>query len=422
MPAFYKENVFSISLTAVGLEGILDTVSFSLITIPFAISAVVFIFSGYLSDRIRTRFGRRRPFLLLVIPSAACYILLGLPPSFLISIGFPFNYILLLIFGILYTVLYRMVICAYTALYIDLTDPMDRMTSSISLNLFGMIGTIGAFVIPVLIEDITTYLPLTITVGLLYMGFMVFAFIFGPREDLEKIKQMDLKGIKQPGFIKSLKESLKDTNFKFYLIAAFLLVLAYSMMTSVFIDFFNFKQSYIPVEFFHLFLTLLPTAIFAFWFYNKLSKIKTRLGSYKIGLYVGFLIQPFLIFLTIIGNPISLMIQLFFSFCLLLFVLLAVLSFQNAILMDITPKNKEATYSGLFLFISVIGMPIASGLVGLINDLFRDAPSVLNFWIYRNEGYPGHDFAYALMILISALFYFLGYLMLRKVKYKEIDA
>ncbi|MBD3227819.1 MAG: MFS transporter [Candidatus Lokiarchaeota archaeon] len=419
MPAFYKENVFQISLSEVGLLGLLDTISFSLITIPFAISALVFIFAGYLSDKTRTRFGRRRPFLLLVIPSAICYILLGLPPNVLIPMGFPINFILLLIFGTLYACLYRMVVCAYTALYLDLTNPKERMASSISLNLFGMIGTIGAFIIPVFVENITSYLPITLTIGGLYLSLVLFAFFFGPKEDLDKIRELDKQVAKTPTFFQSLKDSLKDKNFKFYLFAALLLVLAYSMMTSVFIDFFNYKQSFIPIEFYQLFFVLVPTAIFAFWFYNKLSKKKTRIGSYKFGLKVGFIIQPFLIFLAVIGNPTSMMIQLFIVFAILLFVLLAVLSFQNAILMDITPPNKEATYTGIFLFISVVGMPIASFLVGGINDIFRNAPSILNFWIYRFGDYPGHDFAYALMILISSLFYFLGYLLLRKVKYKE---
>ncbi|MHA1269167.1 MAG: MFS transporter [Candidatus Helarchaeota archaeon] len=420
LPSFYKEYVFSISLPSVGLEHLLDTISFSIITIPFFIGALIYIFSGYLSDKTRTRFGRRRPYFLLVIPAGICYMVLGLPPEILITMGFPFNYILILTMATLYIAIYRIIYCAYIALYIDLTPPHQRVRSSITINLFGMIGTIGAFIIPLFVEDIASYFVVTLSIGSLYIALLLFVFFFGPKEDLEKIKEIDTKGIKQPGFIKSFSDSIKDKKFAYYLVSSFFFVLAYSLMTTVFMDFLKYKQTYIPIEFWMVLVILLGVAIFAFWFYSKLSKKRGKIATFKIGLYIGFLVQPFMIFLTIIGDPISLEIQLLLIFAILLFALISVLTFQSAILMDIAPPEKEATYSGIWLFVSVIGMPIASLAIGSINDLFRGAPPVLNFWIYRPGEYPGHDFAYALFLLLAALSYFISYLFLRKVKYKEV--
>ncbi|MHA1753825.1 MAG: MFS transporter [Candidatus Helarchaeota archaeon] len=418
LPVFYKEYVFKPSLSLLGLDNILNTVSFSMITIPFAISALVYIFSGHISDKTRTRFGRRRPYLLLVIPSAACFIFLGLPPNILISMGFPQNYILLLILGTLYVSLYRILYCNYIALYVDLTPPNQRVSASISINLFGMIGTIATFIIPLVFEGMSSFLEITALVGSIYLLLMLFVFFLGHKEDLEKINKIDLKE-KIPGFFKSFKDSITDYNFKYYLSASFFFVLAYSLMTTVFMDFLKFKQTYIPVEFWNIFLVLLIVAVFGFWFYSKMSKKRGKIPTFKIALYIGFLVQPFMIFLGIAGSPLSLIIQLIIVFAILLFVLLAVLTFQNAILMDIAPPDKEATYSGIWLFVSVIGMPVASGLVGLINDVFINGPPILNFWIYRTGEYPGHDFAYALLLLIASISYFISYLFLRKVKYKE---
>jgi Na+/melibiose symporter-like transporter len=415
LPQFYKEYVF---LPSIGPA--MADMAFNIITIAFLISSLVFLFSGYISDKTRTRFGRRKPYFLLVIPSAICYILLGIPPNFLISMGYPANMIFLTIFVTLYAATYRIIYCNYVALYVDLTPPKERITTSIIMNLFGMIGTISAFVIPVIFPDISSYFPIVFVVGILYVVLVLFVFFFGPKEDLAKIKQLDLQGYKPQNFLGSFSDSIKDKKFLYYLIASFFFVTAYSVMTTVFMDFLAFKQNYIEVEFWQVFLVLVPTAIFGFWFFKKISNKRSKITSFKIGLMMGFLVQPFMIFLSLIGNQISLIIQLLIIFGILLFVLLSVLTYQNAILMDIAPPAKEASYSGIWLFISVLGMPVATYIIFLTNSFFQNVyPYNLGIWLYRAGEYPGHDFAYALLLLIGSLFYFLAYIFLRKVKYKE---
>ncbi len=424
LPAFYKLNVFQPSLSKVGLDGLLNTITFSIITVPFTISALVYIFAGYLSDRTRTRFGRRRPYFLLVIPGAICYMMLGLHPEILIEMGFPLNFIFILSFAIGYAVIYRIIYCSYWSLYMDLTTPKERVTTSIIFNLFGLIGTIGAFVVPLFLENAESYSELLIIVGIVYMALLLFTFFFGPKEDLERIKEMDLKGTHSQGFLKTIKESITDKNFKYYIIMSLLYTVAYSLMTTIFIDFLTFKETYIPVEFWQVLTTMLIVAMFGFWIFGKLAKKWTKVKAFKFGLAVGFLVQPFMIFLSVQGTPFMLFIEILIVFGVILFVLIAVLTFQYAILMDVTPPEKEATYSGIYLFITVMGMPIASAIIGPVNDSFRNVGPILNFWYYRETLVDGkliwgHDFAYALLLLIASVFYVLSFLFLTKIKYKE---
>ncbi|MBD3230087.1 MAG: MFS transporter [Candidatus Lokiarchaeota archaeon] len=424
LPEFYKLEVFTPSLTAIGLESLLNTITFSIITIPFAISAVMYIFAGYLSDRTRTRFGKRRPFLLLVIPAAVCYILLGLNPSIFIAMGFPLNFIVIILLATGYAVLYRIIYCAYWSFYMDITEPKERVNTSVVFNLFGMIGTIAAFVVPTFLSDIESYFSLLIIVGLAYMALVLFVFFLGPKEDLERIKEIDARGVKQPGFLQSLKESVKNKNFKYYMILSFFYTVGYSLITTIFIDFLTYKELYIPVEFWQVFLVLIPVAIFAFYLYGKLAKKWTKIKAFKFGLAIGFIVQPFMIFLAVQGPPIFLLIEILIVFGLLLFVLISILTFQYAILMDITPPEKEATYSGIYLFVTVIGMPVASAMIGPISDTINKLGPIFNFWTY-NQGFvgddwvKGHDFTYALFILIASALYLLTFFLLGKVKYKE---
>ncbi|MDD1776681.1 MAG: hypothetical protein LUQ65_00825, partial [Candidatus Helarchaeota archaeon] len=129
------------------------------------------------------------------------------------------------------------------------------------------------------------------------------------------------------------------------------------------------------------------------------------------GTLIGFIAFPIVTLLAAQGDSISLVIQLIILITVMLSVVVIILSYQNAILMDITPKGKEATYSAVFFFITVIPIPIASAIAGPVLDIFTF--DVLGFWI-------GQDFAYVILILIMSLALFVSFLFLRRVRYQEV--
>ncbi|MHA1132081.1 MAG: MFS transporter, partial [Candidatus Helarchaeota archaeon] len=201
LPNYFADNIFVGSPFA-------NTLAFLTITISFTGGAITYLFAGYLSDRTNTRWGKRRPFFLMVIPSGIAYIFLGFNIS-VFSIGGMF--VFLSVMATTYAVLYRLEYCAYWSLYMDLTSPEERITTSITFNLFGTFGTLGALILFPVFEKIfpTNYSLITLIFGLIFIGTVLFAFFFGPREDLTKLgEKSDLDNL-----LTTLKETTADRDF-----------------------------------------------------------------------------------------------------------------------------------------------------------------------------------------------------------------
>jgi GPH family glycoside/pentoside/hexuronide:cation symporter len=107
---------------------------------------------GYISDRTRSRWGRRRPFLLFgAIPFAAAFCLLWWRPPLETTLGL----------GIYYSAAYALFDTAATFVYMpfyaltpELTDDYDERTGLTSRRMFfSILGTLIAFTLPLAIVD-----------------------------------------------------------------------------------------------------------------------------------------------------------------------------------------------------------------------------------------------------------------------------
>ncbi|MHA1131597.1 MAG: MFS transporter [Candidatus Helarchaeota archaeon] len=383
-----------------------DLIAFSVITIAFATGAFTYLFSGWLSDKTYTRWGRR-PYLLFSIPGAIALILMGLN-YFPLPLGTAF--IILSCLATIYAVTYRIMNTSYFALYQDLTEPGDRVKSTIVFNIFGLIGVAIAIVIPLAPDNPSAnYIFITGICGIFYIASILFVYFLGPKEDLTRINK-----IEHPSVFNSIKETFKNRNFKNYAFSALFGSFTYSMVMFILKPFLDWKldDRAIPIEidFMVILGLLLPIAFVIFYFCNYASKKWGKKTFFKRSLIFGFLSFPFLLILTNQGSQLSLVIQLFILIVCVLFVVVVILSLQNAILMDITPTGKEATYTGVFFFITVVPFPFASQLAGvLLQTLNYD---IGGFWL-------GKDFAYGVIMVILAVSIFISWLFLRRVKYKE---
>ena len=98
--------------------------------------------AGYLSDRTRTRWGRRRPYILLgALPFGILYVALWWLPPIQSQVGRFFYYLLVYI---LFETVATFVVCPHTALMPELTQDHDERTS---LSMYRMVVTIAAGVL-----------------------------------------------------------------------------------------------------------------------------------------------------------------------------------------------------------------------------------------------------------------------------------
>lgn len=104
---------------------------------------------GYISDRTRTRWGRRRPFLLFgTVPFGLSFLLLWLHPNFG-QTGLVIYYSLAYI---IYEALATFVYMPYFALTPELTSDYDERTKLTSFRMmFNITGSLTAYILPLLI-------------------------------------------------------------------------------------------------------------------------------------------------------------------------------------------------------------------------------------------------------------------------------
>ena len=175
---------------------------------------------GYLSDRTRTRWGRRRPFILFgMLPFALAYILLWWIPPIGSQTGLAIYYAFaFILYDLLATVLYM----PYFALTPELTSDYDERTSLTTYRMvFSTIGAMVAFVVPLAIigtmDAESAKRVMAVGAGVAFVSILPMLSVFlGTREKAEYQEQ------KQPAIKESVLAAVKNKPF-LYAAGVFLL-------------------------------------------------------------------------------------------------------------------------------------------------------------------------------------------------------
>ncbi|MFX0011756.1 MAG: MFS transporter [Candidatus Hermodarchaeota archaeon] len=183
---------------------------------------------GFLSDRTNTKFGRRKPFIMLgSIPIIILYIIIWLPP---LPTGgneiFTFLYLLLML--ILYDTFYTMVALPYDSLFPELyTSVKERSQVNTIRQILAVIGLLAAALVPGIVVVGETY-PLSEQMSSYLLNGIITAIIIGVsllvslKWGVKERKEFKLDYQQQPKFIQSFKYSMKNKGFVLYTIMFFL--------------------------------------------------------------------------------------------------------------------------------------------------------------------------------------------------------
>ena len=168
---------------------------------------------GYISDRTRTRWGRRRPFLLFgALPLAVTFTMLWYRPDFESTTALVAYYsIAYIIFEASATLTYM----PYFALTPELTSDYDERTTLTSYRMFfSILGSLLAFTLPLII--VGTFSPENASKVLLMGGIFgllsalpLFLTFFGTRE------REDLIHLDKPTLLESIRSVWKNIPFRY---------------------------------------------------------------------------------------------------------------------------------------------------------------------------------------------------------------
>jgi oligogalacturonide transporter len=331
---------------------------------------------GFITDNTRTKFGRRRPYLLagtfLIFIS---FFILWYPVSFVSQLG---KFIYVLTTYIAFTTVYTMVITPYTALGAELTLDYNERTSLNSYRLAFSISTgLACAVLPMLIvnsfSDIKTgYIIMAITFGLLFSIPWIGVFMFTKeRKEFSKEKNTF-------NFFNMIFEPLKIKSFR---LLVFMHLLAYLSIDIVSIIFAYYTKYYIGNE------GLLPIALGALFiteivfipFYAFVAKKISKNFSYILGALIwcvaGFILFTF--------SPDITMLHLILMAGIIGAGVSAVAVMPYTIFGDVTDvaelkfgKREEGVLSGIITFVNkvasglaVAGVTFTLGITGFVNPI-----------------------------------------------------
>lgn len=324
---------------------------------------------GHVSDKTKTRWGRRRPFIIFgTVPMVITFILLWWNPFTDVLMIFLYFLLMMLIFEWMYT----LVSLAYSSLFPELTSNTDeRLEIAGYLEFFDIIALILGYVLSLVIVGIFIgmgYSPVmawpmmaTILGIVIAISALTAAFVTKEREIFYKAEALP--------FLKALKYTWKNKAFRVVALAWLCISIAYVIASATAIFFaiyiLNLSELETAMSLLFMFLTAIPCLYLWFKLSKKFGAVRaTMMAMFLFGISFAFLLfvvnyVMFIIAIAILGVGFAGVI------------LLPQTLYADVIDEDetITGVRREGMYQGIRTFIAKGSVSLSYVTMGIVLSL-----------------------------------------------------
>ncbi len=245
---------------------------------------------GLISDRTKTRWGRRKPWIMIAtIPLALIMFLLFTPPQTTSVASFVYFVFIIILFEGVYTMMSLNMTSLFPEMFLD---EKSRASVNRMRQIMTVIGLITATIVPTfLIEDLANQhdYPYTMsqfqTVGIILGVAVLVGLIIAIKWGVRERKEFSQDAYKTPSVLQAFKYTLKNKSFITYVVAALMTWYIYGMLLPIV----PFYGTYVlGIESGSLLLGVLLLLVFVmaipgFWIWKKVGQ--------KFGVRRGYMLS-----------------------------------------------------------------------------------------------------------------------------------